>query len=71
MGVSTENSAWAVWKDAGRARPAICAGPPVEYADEEERYVADIGAWYQGLDEKTRTEMEGKPMNDLAPIVRK
>lgn len=65
MGVSTENSAWAVWKDAGKMRPAVCAGPPVEYAEEEERYVEAIGEWYQGLEEKIRQHMEGKPADEL------
>jgi hypothetical protein len=64
MGVSTENSAWAVWKN-GKERPAVCAGPPVEYGEEEEKYVEDIGAWYTGLDEKTRADMEGKPREEL------
>jgi hypothetical protein len=65
MGVSTENSAWAVWKKNGKERPALCAGPPVEYGEEEEKYVEDIGAWYTGLDEKTRADMEGKPREEL------
>lgn len=34
------------------------SGPPVEYGDQEERYVEDIGAWYAELDTDTRVEME-------------
>ncbi|KAF8253019.1 hypothetical protein K440DRAFT_643021 [Wilcoxina mikolae CBS 423.85] len=70
MGVSTENSAWAVWKNHGKG-PAVCAGPPVEYGDGEEQYVAAIGAWYENLDPKLRQEMEGKPGEELVAGVKK
>ena len=43
----------------------MCAGPPVEYGDEEEAYVASIGAWYVNLDPKTRENMERKPKGEL------
>ena len=65
MGVSTENSAWAVWRDRGKGRPAVCAGPPVEYGDEEEGYVEAIGKWYGGLSVKRRQDMEAKPREEL------
>lgn len=71
MGVSTENSAWAVWKNHGKERPAMCAGPPVEYGDEEEAYVENIGAWYAGLSEKKRAEMESKSREELAAGAKK
>lgn len=40
------------------------AGPPVEYGEQEEHYVEDIGAWYVGLDKNTREEMEREREED-------
>lgn len=71
MGVSTENSAWAVWKNHGTSRPAICSGPPVEYGDEEETYAENIGEWYSSLDPNVREGMEGKPGEELVTGVKK
>jgi hypothetical protein len=68
--MSTENSAWAVWKDHGKG-PAVCAGPPVEYGDGEEQYVDAIGTWYEYLDPKLRREMEGKPGEELVAGAKK
>jgi hypothetical protein len=64
MGVSTENSAWAVWNNYGTSK-AENVGPPLEYGEEEEEYVAGIGKWFENLDPKERDEMEGKESTDL------
>lgn len=69
--MSTENSAWAVWKEHGKQRPAVCAGPPVEYGDEEETYVASIGTWYMGLDPQYRETMEHRPKEELVAGIKK
>lgn len=64
MGVSNENSAWAVWHDFGTTK-AESVGPPLEYGEEEEQYVEAIGRWYKDLEEGERHAMEGKLMDDL------
>jgi hypothetical protein len=63
IALSTDNSAWAIWREEGDE--AVCAGPPVEFGDEEEKYVGEIRGWYRGLDEKKREEMEQRPKEDL------
>lgn len=60
-----------MWKDYGKQRPAICAGPPVEYGDEEEAYVASIGKWYLNLDPKYRENMERRPKEELVAGIKK
>ncbi|KAL7275783.1 hypothetical protein RUND412_001262 [Rhizina undulata] len=57
-GVSTPTSAWAVWRDMGRVRPASIPGPPVEFGESEEKYVRELGNWYEKLDETTRERLE-------------
>jgi hypothetical protein len=47
------------------AASGMCRTSRGEYGEEEEKYVEDIGAWYTGLDEKTRADMEGKPREEL------
>lgn len=52
-----------MWKENGKGVVNI-SGPPVEYGDQEEQYVEDIGAWYVGLDTDTRVEMEREREDD-------
>ncbi|KAI5792803.1 hypothetical protein FPQ18DRAFT_258715 [Pyronema domesticum] len=68
IALSTDNSAWAIWREEGDE--AVCAGPPVEFGDEEEKYVGEIREWYRGLDEKKREEMEQRPKEDLTAGVK-
>lgn len=68
VATSTTNSAWAVWKENGKGRPVNISGPPVEYGDQEERYVEDIGAWYAELDTDTRVEMERDRGEEEDPV---
>lgn len=56
VATSTPNSAWAVWREHGKGRPAI-TGPPVEYGEGEEAYVAAIAQWFEGLDAEKRERM--------------
>lgn len=51
VATSTPNSAWAVWRENSKGPPVI-TGPPVEYGEGEEAYVAAIAEWFaeQGVE---------------------
>lgn len=57
MAVSTDTSAYAVWKDYGRDRDAVVVGPPVEWGGEEEGYVRGVGEWFKGLGEEVKSDL--------------
>lgn len=55
--MSTDTSAYVFWRDYGREKPPIVNGPPVEWGDEEEGYAADLGGWFEGLDEAVKEDL--------------
>ena len=45
MLLSTESAAWVVFRQTGDAR---MTGPPVEYGEQEERYIEELRGWWRG-----------------------
>jgi len=63
VGVSTDNSAWAVWKDVGKSSVPEMTGPPVEFAEEEIDYAKQIRRWYE---EDFASSHQGKQLDEAA-----
>ena len=57
MAISTDTSAYAVWKDFGKEKIAVVNGPPVEWGAEEEEYMRRVGGWFEGLNEEVREDL--------------
>ncbi|KAI1377195.1 hypothetical protein F4677DRAFT_415585 [Hypoxylon crocopeplum] len=53
---TNDESSWAIFDHEGQ--PAQIKGPPVEYGDKEETYVAYMRTWFNLLDEKSREKLE-------------